>query len=83
MGSSFHVVVRYREPTYESYAGAKEQPHQWTFVVPASDAREATALAVGEFRRMERLSSVGWVREIAEVEVLPASPDRPTLQLVP
>ena len=83
MRPSFHVVVRYREPSYEAYAGAKEQPYRWTFAANTSDAREATALAVDEFRRMERLSSVGWVREIVDVEVSSVPQDRPPLRLVP
>ncbi len=66
----FRVRFVYREPTFEQHAGLS--PRAWPVeyeVRGAQDREEAVRLAVEEFRRIERLSSVGWAREIVSVGV--------------
>jgi hypothetical protein len=68
---SFDVTIHYREPSYEQVAGRKEHPYRWTFRLSAVDETAARDMAVDEFRETERLSGVGWIRQIASVEVRP------------
>ena len=63
--SEYKVLINYREPTYQR--DRPPTPFRWTFIVTATSASHACDEAVAEFRRIERLSSVGWVREIVGV----------------
>ena len=65
----FDVTIHYREPTYEDVVGRKECAYRWTFQLSAVDEADARNQALDEFRETERLSGVGWVREIATVDV--------------
>jgi hypothetical protein len=69
MGRQYQVTIRYREPTYEKAVGPKAEPYRWTYDMLADDEVEARKRAVGEFRKMERLSSVSWPREIERIDV--------------
>ena len=67
---TFRVRLVYREPTFEQHAGLS--PRAWPVVYEvrgASDRDDAAAIALEEFRRIERLSSVGWAREVITVDV--------------
>jgi 1,2-phenylacetyl-CoA epoxidase PaaB subunit len=65
----YRVRVYYREPTYEERAGSKDKPYRGAFTVEAQDEREAREKALEEFKRVERLSGVGWVRDVTKVDV--------------
>ena len=69
MGRRYEVTIRYREPSYERKVGPKAEPYRWTFEIVSDDDATARDRAVGQFREMERLSSVGWVRVIERVDV--------------
>lgn len=71
---AYHVRIFYREPTYELANGPKKDPYSWTYRIQADTEEKAIALALEEFRAMERNSSVGWVRVITGTEVTPAPP---------
>jgi hypothetical protein len=70
MGRRYEVTIRYREPSYEQAVGRKAEPYRWTYEIVSDDDDDARERAVGKFREMERLSSVGWVRVIERVDVL-------------
>ena len=74
MDRRYTVVIRYREPGYELVSGPKAKPYHWTYEVVAQDAAEAQRKAVREFREIEQQSSVGWAREIEDVEITRPSP---------
>jgi len=67
----YRVTIQYREPTYEMVAGQKAEPYGWTFRVVARTDDEARDQAVMEFRMMEKLSGVGWTRDIVSSVVDP------------
>jgi hypothetical protein len=69
MTHHYEVTIRYREPSYEHSGGHKAEPYRWTFEIDSDDRDGARRLAIGHFREMERLSSVGWIREIEHVDV--------------
>lgn len=71
---AFLVRIFYREPTYELTSGPKKDPYSWTYRITAESEERSIALALEEFRMMERHSSVGWVRVITGTEVSPAPP---------
>ncbi len=66
---TYVVRVFYREPTYELQAGPRPEPFCWAYRIHAENEEGAIQQALEEFRRMERLSSVGWVRIITGTEV--------------
>jgi hypothetical protein len=66
----FVVEIFYRELSYETRHGRKDAPYRWRFRAHASSPSVAIGAAVAEFRRMEALSSVGWTREIMDIQVL-------------
>ena len=66
---SYRVVIHYREPSYESRHGRKDEPYRWTFQVRARSDDDAVDFAVAEFEEIERKSSVSWTREIVGVFV--------------
>ena len=71
--SEFRVRILYREPTYQSHQEGREgrkRPYRWTYVVEAQCSEDAKAQAMDEFRQVERLSSVGWSREITDIEIV-------------
>ena len=71
----FRIKLQYREPTYELTAGRKAEPYSGgSFEITASHAVEALQIALDRFESLQRLSNVGWVREVVriEIEVLPA-----------
>lgn len=65
------VEIRYREPSYEERHGRRELPYRWRYRVDAVSEAHATELALGEFRRIEAMSSVGWTRDVVEICVTP------------
>ena len=67
---TFLIRIFYREPTYARRAGAQDTSYRWTYKIMADSEEQAKWMATAEFRKMERLSSVGWSREIAEIAVL-------------
>jgi len=69
MGRRYEVTIRYREPSYERAVGRKAEPYRWTYEIVSDDDADARKRAVGKFREMERLSSVGWIREIEQIDV--------------
>lgn len=71
---AFLVRILYREPTYELKTGPRREPFSWTYRIAADTEERAIALALEEFRTMEKHSSVGWVRVITGTEVTPAPP---------
>ena len=69
MARRYEVTIRYREPSYEQAVGRKAEPYRWTYEIVSDDDADARQLAVGKFREMERLSSVGWIRVIERIDV--------------
>ena len=68
--ASFSVRIQYREPTYERSTGeAKASPYSCRFEVAAADPVEALRRALLQFDSLQRLSSVGWVREVVRIEI--------------
>ena len=65
----FRVRIVYREPVYELYHGAKREPYEWTYTIPANTYGEARRLAVDELRATALDSGVSWHKEILEVSV--------------
>jgi len=63
----YRVVIEYCEPTYATHSGSPAKTYRGTFEVKAYSPEGAEALARQEFREMERLSSVGWARDIVRV----------------
>ena len=68
LDSGFAVTIRYREPTYELQTG-RVREYSSCFVIYAPEEQEAAGHAVARFKHIEALSSVGWTREIVQVEV--------------
>ncbi len=66
----YRVTIHYREPTYEAATGPKATPYRWTFSVVARTDRRAGALAIDEFREIERQSGVSWIREIVKLDLV-------------
>lgn len=67
--TGFRVRIIYREPTYEAATGKTCGAYSGTFLVSAPSHVAAANRAMNQFRELERLSSVGWVREVVEVQV--------------
>jgi predicted HicB family RNase H-like nuclease len=66
----YRVRLFYREPTYESSTEeTKEVPYSGSFDVRAPDFGSALQRALSQFAEAQRLSSVGWVREVVRVEI--------------
>lgn len=61
------VLIHYREPTYRR-AEAKPEPYRWSYRVAAATPNDGKRQALAEFRRVARLSGVGWIREVVRVE---------------
>ena len=70
--SAFRVQIEYREPTYELRVGPKPAPYRWTYEIVARSETEAAESALQRFHGTMRASSVGWIREVVAVQVLPA-----------
>ena len=68
--TEFRIRIRYREPSYARRSGPPEQAYRWTYSIVADSEEQAKVMAQAEFRKMARLSSVGWAREITEIAVL-------------
>ena len=71
---AFLVRVEYREPNYEPDDAPTRAPYDWTYRVTAASEEAAINESLAQFREMERLSSVGWGREVCGVHVEPAGP---------
>jgi len=72
------VRVTFVEPTFDESLNRSSATRFWTWEGPASSSLSASLSAVFEFKRLWVLSSVGWVREIQAVTVVPqhlASPE--------
>jgi len=67
--TTYMVAIEYREPTYEERVGKKPEPYRWTFQITATTEAEASQAALREFRTIERLSGVGWTRNIVSINV--------------
>ena len=67
--SEYLVEVWYREPTYEASVGPKAEPYTWRYRIRAYSEAEAQERALGQFKALAEVSSVGWVREVVEVKV--------------
>jgi hypothetical protein len=67
--SEYVVEVWYREPTYEAHVGPKAEPYSWRYRIKAGSEAEAQEFALGQFKALAEVSSVGWVREVIEVKV--------------
>ncbi|GMU61685.1 MAG: hypothetical protein AMXMBFR34_34480 [Myxococcaceae bacterium] len=71
MSVRYTVCIAFREPTYEAATYPRTEPFTWTMKdVEARDEDEARKVAVGRFRELAALSSVGWIREIESVRVV-------------
>ena len=70
--TQFIVEIHYREPNYETRHGARDEPFRFRYRIHASTAECARWLALDEFRRVTELSSVGWIRDVVRVDVIPA-----------
>jgi hypothetical protein len=66
----FLVAIEYREPTYAASTEGAPKIYRGSFDVDAEDEDEARERALDEFRRIQRLSSVGWAREVVSVTVV-------------
>ncbi len=64
--------IDYREPTYEARVGPKDRAYSWTYEVVARTEQEAAEAALRKFFHTTHQSSVGWVREVVDVSVMPA-----------
>ena len=73
--TEFIVEIRYREPSYEAREGERDEPFRFRYRIYAGTADAATSLALDEFRRITKLSSVGWIRDVVSVDVIPVLPD--------
>jgi hypothetical protein len=69
----FLVEVLYREPGYETRHGARAEPYRFRYRIHAGNEASARWLALDEFRRISELSSVGWVRDVVSVAVVPVT----------
>lgn len=71
MSQRYTVRIEFREPTFEAATWPRAEPFAWTLEdVHARDEDEARRVAVGRFKELAMLSSVGWVREIESVRVV-------------
>ena len=69
--AQFIVEIHYREPGYEARHGARDEPFRFRYRIHAGSADSARWLALDEFRRITELSSVGWIRDVIGVDVIP------------
>ncbi len=74
MVSRYHVRIEFREPTYELWAGPKQEPYLFGYDVEAASESEAERSALQEFQEMARLSNVGWVRQVLRL-IVTLAPD--------
>jgi 1,2-phenylacetyl-CoA epoxidase PaaB subunit len=65
----YSVTIYYREPAFELRLRRQGPPYRYTFDVRARDERSAVEMARRQFDEMAQISSVGWAREIVEIEV--------------
>lgn len=72
--TEFIVEIRYREPNYEAREGERDEPFRFRYRIHAGNAEAATSLALDQFRRISELSSVGWIRDVVSVDVMPVLP---------
>lgn len=66
----YRIRILYREPGYARQSDHQMRDYRWTYNIVASDLGQAKAMAEAEFRKIARLSSVGWAREITEIVVV-------------
>lgn len=66
--TAWTVTVTYREPTYERARSLPPTAFRASYVVHAASEREATDMAIGEFRGAVRDQTVGWAREVVRVD---------------
>lgn len=69
--TQFIVEIHYREPGYELRYGARDQPFRFRYRIDASSEESARSYALEEFRRISEMSSVGWIRDVVCVDVMP------------
>jgi hypothetical protein len=68
----FRVRICYREPTFEQRKLSHGEPYSATYEIEAWTPKLAARMALCRFHESAGLSSVGWVREVATVEVCAA-----------
>ncbi len=75
---TYRIALKYREPGYELKAGTKTEPHSGgTSPITAADAVEALRIALDRLDATQRLSGVGWRREVVRIEIdVVRAPDR-------
>ncbi len=73
---SFCVRIDYQEPTYAARFDRPLRTYHSAFHVSAASADEAASLALREFRHIERISSVGWTRDVIRVVTTEDARDR-------
>ena len=75
---TYRIALKYREPYYELKAGTKTEPYSGgTSTITAPDAVEALRIALDRFDAAQRLSGVGWRREVVRIEIdVVRAPDR-------
>jgi hypothetical protein len=64
----FSVTVYYREPSYALNTESDEKLYRGTFEVQARDPVDAVRQSLAQFKEIERLSGVGWVRCVVRVD---------------
>lgn len=69
--TQFLVEICYREPSYEARNGARAEPFRFRYRVNAHSEAAARKFAIEEFEYISARSSVGWVRDIVAVDVIP------------
>lgn len=69
--TQFIVEIQYREPGYELRHGARDEPFRFRYRINASGEDSAKWYALEEFRRISAMSSVGWIRDVVGVDVIP------------
>lgn len=72
MARRYTVTIVYREPTFELRRGTGPRFHQGSFNAIADSETRAVEQALREFRLIQKLSWVGWTREVQSVSVVPA-----------
>ncbi|MFH2005896.1 MAG: hypothetical protein ABI333_04825 [bacterium] len=64
----FSVTIFYREPSYARTTGSDEKLYRGSFEVQARDQEDAVGQALAQYKKIERLSGVGWVRRVVRVD---------------
>lgn len=74
MARGYHVVVEYREPSYELRSGG-DRLYTIAYDVRAGSPGDAVRQGLDEFHATARLSSVGWSRQVRRAFAVLLSPE--------